>query len=300
MCSEEVGWKPLSYSFQSRTDTLPIGARAFRTLKMSEANKCRRCGRKPETLGHVVNFCHFNSKLQLERHDKLLSRVIDAIPKAEKKRNCIYKEKTMKYIGKGHGIVFQDKVAKLIPDLVLINPTTKEERIVDITTTTPWNSNVDALEVARKERIDRYKCIQQALEEERFKVLLNDAYVVGVNGAFKKTNDDVTSSLGISKTFARKMATFAVADVLRMSSDMYQKHVDKRIKWKDTVTIGTSATEQHSGAPQPARRRTGTTPAPHPASLQVPAPSTLPLPRFTSRPDRRLMLQHATTIGAVQ
>ena len=180
----------------------------------------------------------------MERHEKILERVINAIPK--KTSNCFlqYKEKTIGELGRVYDLTLQtsslgsntletdddeeqavgaitDVRSRLCPDLILVSPSLKQIHIIDVTTAMPSSNRMKALEEARKRKIEKYDPVAKAFEQKGYEIIQNDAIVMGSNGAFLKSNRKVLEKLGISKTFANKMCNYLVYDVINCSARIY-------------------------------------------------------------------------------
>lgn len=128
------------FAIKARLNILPTKTVARRAGKSQLDTKCQKCKLQPETLGHVLNACTPNTGLMRERHNKILERLVKAVPSDLGDK---FKEQKLRGFP-----------GDLRPDFVIHNKDSGEVIIIDVTT--PYESDMDAFDKARNEKAQKY------------------------------------------------------------------------------------------------------------------------------------------------
>ena len=128
------------FTIRARLNILPTKTVARRAGKSQLDTKYRRCKLQQETLGHILNACTPNTGLMRERHNKILERLVKAVP--ADLGDKFKEQKPLQFPG------------DLRPDLVVRNRNSGEVTIIDVTI--PFESDKDAFDKARNEKAQKY------------------------------------------------------------------------------------------------------------------------------------------------
>ena len=190
------------FAIRARLNILPTKTVARRAGKSQLDTKCRKCKLQPETLGHILNACTPNTFLMTERHNKILERLIKAIP-----YDLGDKFKEQKPLG---------FPGDLRLDLVVHNRKSGEVTIIDVTI--PFESDKDASDKARKEKAQKYSpLVTWYQEQEHNKNLYYETFVVGALGSWDPLNKTTLSRLKIGNSYAKLFKKLCVIDSIKGS-----------------------------------------------------------------------------------
>ena len=181
------------FAMRARLNLLPTKSVCKRIGKI-QTDLCPKCRSAPETLAHVLNACTPNAGLMRDRHNKILQRLVKAIPRDL--GECYVEQKVPESPG------------DLRPDIVIINRESKEAIIIDVTV--PFESSPEALEIARNQKLNKYSPLANWLSKERDLQSTVEALVVGSLGSWDVNNITVLRRLRISRKYSilfRKLCT---------------------------------------------------------------------------------------------
>ncbi len=99
-------------------------------MKKTTITSCPLCKAHPETLGHLLNYCTPLVGLMRARHNLILRRLVNAIPR----ENDIFVEQGF-------------SPANLKPDIVIVNRSSRDATVVDVTR--PYEGECDSFKKAR-------------------------------------------------------------------------------------------------------------------------------------------------------
>ena len=145
---------------------------------------CPRCNTEQETLARILNHCPTQVGLIRQRHTNILTRLANAVLHCKGRQ---YKEQMVPSNSQG-----------LKPDLVVLNDTTKEAFIVDVTM--PFEE-MDTFSTAQPEKERKYNHLKAPLSSCYNKVEI-DALVVGPLGSWDKDNEAVLRKLSVLRKYA--------------------------------------------------------------------------------------------------
>lgn len=106
----------------------------------------------------------------------------------------------------------------LRPDRVIC----KENEIIIIDVTVPFENGLQAFERARNEKLEKYDALAKELSVagKRAKVV---AFIVGSLGSWDPQNDKLLRRI-CSKTYAKKMRQICVSETIAYSNDIFYEH----------------------------------------------------------------------------
>ncbi|KAL5509841.1 hypothetical protein EMCRGX_G005278 [Ephydatia muelleri] len=143
---------------------------------------CQRCHEEQETLAHVLNHCPPNVGLVRARHNRILHRLANAIPRS---KGVQLLEQTVP----GDGMALK-------PDLVILNKDTSEAFVIDVTI--PFEGE-DSFRAARQGKVDKYNHLKRVLQEKGYRRVEIDGFVVGALGSWDPENEPVLRKLSIGQ-----------------------------------------------------------------------------------------------------
>ena len=109
------------------------------------------------------------------------------------------------------------------PDLVVVDRTTKDTVVIDVTV--PYEADRDAFEKARAEKIQKYSTLiswtstQQEYRNPKF-----HAFVVGSLGAWSPANSAIFRPLGMSQSYAKLFSHLCCIDAIKGSHAIWNSH----------------------------------------------------------------------------
>ncbi|GFR14268.1 retrovirus-related Pol polyprotein from type-1 retrotransposable element R2 [Trichonephila clavata] len=163
-----------------------------------------RCGAPSETLPHVLNHCRISSAAWTKRHDAVLERIRKAVAF---RGRILSQNKTVGSTG-------------LRPDLVA----EIDGKIFIIDVTIPFDNRLQAFEVARKTKIEKYQPlipVFRAMGHQEVQII---PIVVGSLGAWDVTNDQFLKIVA-TKSYLALLRKLCVSDSIRWSRDIYTEHM---------------------------------------------------------------------------
>jgi hypothetical protein len=161
-------WK---FIHRVRLNLLPPDGRSYNQI--SGDRSCRRCGRENGTLPHVIIHCMRYSDLSTRRHNAVVNRVRKAAQS--------------KYTILAENVVVQ---GNLRLDLVVV----KNNKVIIIDITVPFENKMEALNQARLLKLQKYEDLPRALSG-RFADVEVDAVVFGSSGSWDPENDKVMMTM---------------------------------------------------------------------------------------------------------
>ncbi|KAL1923876.1 uncharacterized protein VTP21DRAFT_6911 [Calcarisporiella thermophila] len=193
---------PAAYRFavKARLDLLPHNRNKQR-WKQRDTADCPHCGRM-ETTHHILSVCPRYRPIRTERHDKIAERLA---------RTARYNHPDCEvFVNQSPPDIQADQ---LRPDLVIVNRTLKQVKILDVAVTAQCDDQ--CLNEKREEKVTKYTAINQQYEDLGFSTRL-DAVVFGDLGGSDTRNTTIfTQILKSPRSYADKMHRFIVADILR-------------------------------------------------------------------------------------
>eukprot|EP00731_Ephydatia_muelleri_P013764 Em0007g1074a len=182
--------------------TLTVRRRAGERLRDVS---CRNCREEQETLAHVLNHCPPKMGLLRMRRNKILSRLSNAI--------LVWKGRQFK-----EQCVPGD-TSRLKPDLVILNETSREAYVVDVTM--PFEDTDSFREAwASKER--KYGHLKALLSSQGFHKMEVDAFIVGPLGSWDPENEPVLRKLSIGRNYARLFRQLCCSEAIKGSFHIWK------------------------------------------------------------------------------
>ena len=175
------------FAMKARLNLLPTKTVLKRSGKPNINTSRPGCNGEQETIAHVLNHCPRGEGLIRHRHNAILHQLAKAIPPS---RGTQYLEQMIPGDPQG-----------LKPDVVVLNETTKEAWVIDVTV--PFEGE-STLEGAREGMITKYAHLREVLAAKGYQRIIIDAFVIGSLGSWDPKNDKLTGSLGISHRYKTK------------------------------------------------------------------------------------------------
>ena len=165
---------------------------------------CPKCNTEQETLAHVINHCPNLVGLIRHRHNNILKRLSNAIPHWKGHQ---FKEQVV--LGEPQG---------LKPDLAVLNESTKEAFIVDVTM--PFEGT-DSFQAARMEE-RKYHHLKALLSTKGYtKVEVNDL-VIEPLGSWDTNNEAVLRKLSIPRKYATIFRRLCCTEAVKGSFSIWK------------------------------------------------------------------------------
>ena len=183
------------FAIKARLNLLPTKTVLKRSGKPNINTSCPGCNGEQETLAHVLNHCPRNEGLIRHRHNAILHRLSKAIPKT---KGIQYLEQTVPGDPQG-----------LKPDIVLLNDSTSEAFVIDVTV--PFEGPEGTLEAAKEGKVIKYSHLREVLAAKGYQQITVDAFVIGSLGTWDPQNDPLIRRLGIPRkytTISRKLCSW--------------------------------------------------------------------------------------------
>ncbi|XP_046662967.1 uncharacterized protein LOC124355856 [Homalodisca vitripennis] len=182
--------------------------------------RCRRCGRHDETTAHVLCHCLPSMAVVTKRHDAVLGLLAASVrpsPGVEVRQN---QRVPLDQLLPERNV--PDNLARLRPDLVVIDRDRKLIKLVDVTM--PYEDGWQSIIDARERKYAAYDPFAQTLRAGGYRVTV-DAFVVGSLGAWDKANWGTLARLGVSRQYSVALSRKCVSTAIRWSRDIYVQHV---------------------------------------------------------------------------
>ena len=187
------------FAIKARLNLLPVKTVVRRAGKSVDTT-CSKCKTQPESLGHVLNAYTPNAGLMRDRHNTILERLVEAIPKDGLE---VYVEQAI-------------SPDNLRPDILLHNPSTGSTVVADVTI--PYESGKDAFMKARSEKEQKYAGLREwLLNQDRHKEVSVHAFIVGSLGAWDGNNTECLRALGVRKNYIPLFAKLCSCDAIKGS-----------------------------------------------------------------------------------
>ena len=185
------------FAIKARLNLLPTKTVLKRSGKPTTNTSCPGCNMEQETLAHILNHCPWNEGLIRHRHNAILHRLAKAIPRT---RGIQYLEQMVPGDPQG-----------LKPDVVVLNDTTREAFVIDVTV--PFEGPNGTLEEAREGKVRKYSHLREVLAAKGYQNITVDAFVVGSLGSWDPRNDELLRQLWVPHKYAilfRKLCCWQV------------------------------------------------------------------------------------------
>ena len=191
-------------ALKARLNLLPVRTVQARCGKPHLQTSCRRCGQHPETLAHVLNHCHYHLGMIRTRHNRILERLIKAIPPSLGHK---FKEQPV-----------PETVGDNRPDLTIISEDGASCTMVEVSM--PFEGSPQALAEAWDTKITKYRPLCDALSQ-RFKTVTFLPFIVGSLGSWFPPNDSTLRQLHIGHHYANLMRKLCVASAIEGSQAIW-------------------------------------------------------------------------------
>ncbi len=159
---------------------------------------CPLCKAHLETLGHLLNSCTPLVGLMRARHNLILRRLVNAIPR---ENNDIFVEQPF-------------SPANLKPDIVIVNRSSRDATVVDITC--PYEGECDSFKKARAEKEQKYSSLNEWMKDNYNSVTVH-AFIVGSLDAWDPENSKTLKVLHISVKYSKLFSILCCVDALKGS-----------------------------------------------------------------------------------
>lgn len=196
----------------ARLNVLPLNAnprmRPYNS-RMPSSVMCRRCGRDPETLAHVM--CHCPTQLCRNitaRHDNIHHKVATLL--------------ATRFPDIRNNMQVPGSCSRLRPDIVAFDHEQGLAVVLDITC--PMENRTDAFAAARTHKRSKYCNDAVLLAQQGYKVIC-DALVVGALGSWDPFNDRILKAIGVPKTRIYTLKRQIVAQTIDISRTLYWEHI---------------------------------------------------------------------------
>lgn len=193
------------FALKARLNLLPTRTARYRAGEVIPDRSCRKCNTEQETLAHILNHCPNHVGLLRLRHNKILSRLANAIPA---KMGRQYKEQ----------VVPGDRLG-LKPDLVVLDDTKKEAFVIDVTT--PFEGT-ESFSTARLEKERKYGYLKALLGSKGYQRVEVDAFIVGSLGSWDTSNEQVLQKLGIGRNYSKMFRNLCCTEALKGSFSIWK------------------------------------------------------------------------------
>ena len=190
----------------------------------ADSPKCRQCGKKDETVSHILSGCEMLANSDyLNRHNRIASQIHWALcgkygfDRSEQwwqhKVKTVLENETSKILWDFN--IYTDRaIHHRRPDIVLIDKVDNRVKIIVIAV--PWNANNES---KYRERIDHYKDLAIELSRLWQKQVTIIPIIVGLLGCIKSNLDKALKDLSIEvecRSYTlQKTAVLASAYILR-------------------------------------------------------------------------------------
>ena len=193
------------FALKARLNLLPTRTVRKRGGEAIQDTSCQRCYQEQETLAHILNHCPPNVGLIRSRHNRILHRLANAIPRS-----------------KGAKLLEQSipgDCMALKPDLVILNKDKSEAYIVDVAV--PFEGE-DSFRAARQSKEDKYGRLKRVLQEKGYRRVEVDGFVIGALGSWDPENEPVLKKLSIGRNYASIFRKLCCTEAIKGSHGIWK------------------------------------------------------------------------------
>lgn len=205
-CYDGLGIRFADWRFihKARTNTTPTNANKHRWSNTNP--ECRRCrgNSHAETLPHILCHCPPNMVPIRSRHDRIVTRLSNAIYRGEISRD----------------VAVPDAPGRDRPDLVIRDG----QRVIIIDIACPFENDQDALDVAATRKVEKYQYIADHLKLQGLDAKVFP-FIIGALGSWYPGNGNLLNELRISKRYRNLFRKLCCADAIQGSRNIYIEHL---------------------------------------------------------------------------
>ncbi len=106
--------------------------------------------------------------------------------------------------------------ANLKPDIVIVNRSSRDATVVDVTC--PYEGECDSFKKARAEKEQKYSSLKEWMEDNNYNSVTVHAFIVGSLGAWDPANTKTLKALHISAKYSKLFSILCCVDALKGSS----------------------------------------------------------------------------------
>ena len=179
-----VSFADYRFAIRERPNLLPVAV-VKKRIKKTTITSCPLYKAHPETLGHLLNSCTPLVGLMRARHNLILRRLVNAIPR---ENNDIFVEQRF-------------LPANLKPDIVVLNRSSRDATVVDVTC--PYEGECDSFKKARAEKEQKYAGLKEWMKDNNYNSVTVHAFIFGSLGAWDLENLKTLKALHISVKYSQ-------------------------------------------------------------------------------------------------
>ena len=199
-----ISFAQYRFAVKARCNLLPVHAVTSRIGRNIQDTNCRRCHSSKETLGHALSSCPTTVGLMRERHNTVLNRLAEAIPKVPTDTLLLDQK-------------IPDSPGQLRPDLCLLRNGTLT--MVDVTI--PYEGDADAFMKAKREKFSKYKDLV-IWARQNFSSVTFHTFIVGTLGAWDSDNDATLRALGLHRRYVPLFRYLTCLDAVKGSLSIWR------------------------------------------------------------------------------
>jgi len=199
-----VSFADWRFIHKARLNLLPVNG-AIRGRPNID-KRCRRCGRHDETLPHVLNHCMRHSNTMQKRHNAIVERL---------KNTASF----MNWEVLSENQTVPGTTDNLRPDLVI----KKDDQVLVIDVTCPFENGATAFSTAREEKIAKYTDLARQLKR-RYRRVTVEPFIVGTLGAYDPHNASLTKKIA-TRNYTKVLKLLCVTDTIAWSRKQYIEHI---------------------------------------------------------------------------
>lgn len=186
---------------KARHNCTPLNAVKSRWSNTSP--RCRHCA-TDETLPHVICHCRPNMVAIRARHDKIVTRLTNAIRFGE-----VITDRTV-----------ADADSSLRPDIII----QEGNRVVIVDVCCPFENGPEALRDAEQLKVAKYEQLKQHFLSKGSQCEVF-GFPVGALGSWHPPNEVVLRRLGMTKSYKSLFRKLCCTDAIQGSTDIYRQHL---------------------------------------------------------------------------
>jgi len=205
-----LSFRQFRFAFRARLQVLQSRVRLASFTRSTKnpttgAHLCRCCGKHPETIVHVLDHCKKLMKMITERHNSIVRRLAEALPRSTSK--FIVDKRPVRRINQRPDLsVWTDK-----GDVVLVD------------VTCPFESGENALDNAFQIKVDRYSALAHEMLTGDVRSAVVRPFVVGALGGWHPGNEQCLQDLGIPRYRRKMLRELCVADAIVGSEAIWSR-----------------------------------------------------------------------------